>query len=126
MRLTFLGTGTSFGVPQIGCDCAVCRSADPRDKRGRTSAVIHDRLDDRVYLIDTATELRAQALAVGLARVDAVLITHARADHTGGDPPERWRQSGGTGGPAASGADRGGGGGREGSTRPGRAGRLER
>ncbi len=83
VRLTFLGTGTSNGVPIIGCDCPVCMSTDPRDKRNRTSAVIHDD-DDRIYLIDTATELRIQALAVGLKRVDAILMTHAHADHTGG------------------------------------------
>jgi phosphoribosyl 1,2-cyclic phosphate phosphodiesterase len=82
--LTFLGTGTSNGIPIIGCDCEVCRSPDPRDKRGRTSAAIHDARDDRVYLIDTATELRTQAIAIGLNRVDAVLFTHAHADHTGG------------------------------------------
>lgn len=83
VRLTFLGTGTSNGVPIIGCDCPVCTSTDPRDKRNRTSAVIHDD-DGRTYLIDTATELRIQALAVGLKRVDAILMTHAHADHTGG------------------------------------------
>lgn len=81
-ELTFLGTGTSNGIPMIGCDCPVCRSADPRDRRSRSSAVV--RAGDRVYLIDTATELRLQALAVGLDRVDAVLMTHAHADHTGG------------------------------------------
>lgn len=80
--LTFLGTGTSNGIPVIGCDCAVCRSTDPRDRRSRSSAVVH--VDDRVFLIDTATELRTQALAVDLRRVDAVLMTHAHADHTGG------------------------------------------
>jgi phosphoribosyl 1,2-cyclic phosphate phosphodiesterase len=80
--ITFLGTGTSNGIPVIGCDCAVCSSTDPRDKRSRTSAVI--RLDGRAFLIDTATELRAQALATGLDHVDAVLFTHAHADHTGG------------------------------------------
>jgi phosphoribosyl 1,2-cyclic phosphate phosphodiesterase len=84
LTLTFLGTGTSNGIPIIGCGCAVCRSADPRDKRGRTSAFVRDGLDDRVYLIDTATELRLQAIATGLDRVDAVLFTHAHADHTGG------------------------------------------
>ena len=84
LTLTFLGTGTSNGVPIIGCGCDVCRSPDPRDKRGRTSAVVRDGLDDRVYLIDTATELRLQAIAAGLDRVDAVLFTHAHADHTGG------------------------------------------
>lgn len=81
-ELTFLGTGTSNGIPVIGCGCDVCRSPDPRDRRSRTSAVVRDR--GRTYLIDTATELRLQALAVGLDRVDAVLMTHAHADHTGG------------------------------------------
>lgn len=84
LTLTFLGTGTSNGIPIIGCDCPVCTSADPRDKRGRTSAFVHDGLDDKIYLIDTATELRLQAIATGLQRVDAVLMTHAHADHTGG------------------------------------------
>ena len=82
VELTFLGTGTSNGIPVIGCACAVCRSADPRDRRGRTSAVV--RFDGHTVLIDAATELRLQALAVGLDRVDAVLFTHAHADHTGG------------------------------------------
>ena len=82
LELTFLGTGTSNGIPVIGCDCAVCRSADPRDRRSRSSAAIRD--NERVYLIDTATELRCQALATGLSQVDAVLMTHAHADHTGG------------------------------------------
>jgi phosphoribosyl 1,2-cyclic phosphate phosphodiesterase len=81
-RLRFLGTGTSNGVPVIGCTCAVCTSNDPRDKRGRTSVFIqHEGLD---LLIDTSTELRSQALAAGLNHVDAVLFTHAHADHTGG------------------------------------------
>ncbi|MGH2532761.1 MAG: MBL fold metallo-hydrolase [Thermomicrobiales bacterium] len=80
--LTFLGTGTSNGIPVIGCTCPVCTSTDPRDKRTRTSAVvIHG---GRTYLIDTATELRLQAIAAGLDHVDAVLMTHAHADHTGG------------------------------------------
>jgi phosphoribosyl 1,2-cyclic phosphate phosphodiesterase len=81
-EITFLGTGTSNGIPVIGCDCNVCQSNDPRDRRTRTSAVV--RFDDRAILIDTATELRAQALANDLRRVDAVLMTHAHADHTGG------------------------------------------
>jgi phosphoribosyl 1,2-cyclic phosphate phosphodiesterase len=81
-QITFLGTGTSSGIPLIGCTCDVCRSADPRDKRTRTSAVI--RHEGRVFLIDTATELRIQALATGLDSIDAVLFTHAHADHTGG------------------------------------------
>ena len=81
-EITFLGTGTSNGIPVIGCECAVCRSDDPRDKRTRTSAVV--RTKGLTFLIDTATELRSQALANGLAHVDAVLMTHAHADHTGG------------------------------------------
>lgn len=81
-QLTFLGTGTSNGIPVIGCGCTVCRSSDPRDRRSRASVVVSD--DNWSVLIDTATELRLQALAIGLARVDAVLMTHAHADHTGG------------------------------------------
>ena len=80
--ITFLGTGTSNGIPVIGCTCEVCRSADPRDKRSRTSAVI--RQHGHVFLIDAATELRSQALATGLDYIDAALFTHAHADHTGG------------------------------------------
>ncbi len=82
IRLTFLGTGTSNGIPVIGCDCPVCLSDDPRDRRTRSSAVVH--LADHNILIDTAPELRFQALATGLTRVDAVLFTHAHADHVGG------------------------------------------
>jgi phosphoribosyl 1,2-cyclic phosphate phosphodiesterase len=82
VELTFLGTGTSNGIPVIGCTCDVCRSSDPRDRRGRTSAVV--RFGGKTVLIDAATELRLQALAAGLDRVDAVLFTHAHADHTGG------------------------------------------
>lgn len=81
-RLTFLGTGTSNGIPVIGCGCEVCTSTDPRDRRTRTSAVVD--YGGLTFLIDTATELRLQAVAVGLARIDAVLMTHAHADHTGG------------------------------------------
>lgn len=82
IRLTFLGTGTSNGIPVIGCDCPVCLSDDPRDRRTRCSAVVH--LAGHNILIDTAPELRFQALATGLTRVDAVLFTHAHADHVGG------------------------------------------
>ena len=81
-EIIFLGTGTSNGIPVIGCDCAVCSSTDPRDRRTRTSAAIV--VGDNTILIDTATELRAQALSNDLRRVDAVLMTHAHADHTGG------------------------------------------
>lgn len=82
MKLTFLGTGTSFGVPVIGCRCEVCRSGDPRDKRTRVGAVVevgHTRL-----LIDTPPELRLQLIATGIDDVDAVLFTHDHADHTNG------------------------------------------
>jgi phosphoribosyl 1,2-cyclic phosphate phosphodiesterase len=80
--ITFLGTGTSNGIPVIGCACEVCRSIDQRDKRGRTSAVV--RFDGLNLLVDTATELRSQALANQINHIDAVLFTHPHADHTGG------------------------------------------
>lgn len=83
MKLTFLGTGTSFGVPQIGCHCAVCRSPDPRDRRTRCGAVIETDRGTRL-LIDTPPELRLQLIASGVDRVDAVLLTHDHADHTHG------------------------------------------
>ena len=82
MRLTFLGTGTSFGVPQIGCECAVCRSTDPRDKRTRVGAVVES--GGTRLLIDTPPELRLQLIATGVQGVDAVLFTHDHADHTHG------------------------------------------
>ncbi|MGN6393336.1 MAG: MBL fold metallo-hydrolase [Gemmatimonadales bacterium] len=82
MRLTFLGTGTSFGVPQIGCGCAVCRSDDPRDKRTRSAALVE--ANGAAILIDTPPELRLQLLANDIARVDAVVYTHQHADHTNG------------------------------------------
>ncbi|MFL5758207.1 MAG: MBL fold metallo-hydrolase [Thermomicrobiales bacterium] len=81
-KLTFLGTGTSSGIPIIGCDCAVCTSSDSRDTRSRTSAVVLH--NNRTYLIDTATELRMQAITTGLTHVDSVLMTHAHADHLSG------------------------------------------
>ena len=84
MRLRFLGTGTSSGVPVIGCDCAVCTSADPRDNRLRTSAAIEftdPTGQDRVILLDAGPDLRQQVLASGLRRCDAVLLTHNHVDH---------------------------------------------
>jgi phosphoribosyl 1,2-cyclic phosphate phosphodiesterase len=83
VKLTFLGTGTSFGVPQLGCNCAVCRSPDPRDKRTRVGAVVETRSGTRI-LIDTPPELRLQLVSAGIDRLDAVLFTHDHADHTHG------------------------------------------
>jgi len=82
MKLTLLGTGTSFGVPVIGCDCAVCRSEDRRDKRTRCAALIE--MAGKTLLIDTPPELRLQLLAAGTQSVDAVLYTHTHADHIAG------------------------------------------
>ena len=80
MNVLFLGTGTSHGVPMIGCDCAVCRSTDPRDSRLRPS--IYLECDDGMrVLVDTTPDLRQQALRHNLNKVDAVLYTHSHADH---------------------------------------------
>lgn len=83
MKLTFLGTGTSYGVPQIGCRCAVCRSPDPRDKRTRVGALVETDAGTRL-LLDTPPELRMQLIASDVDSVDAVLFTHDHADHTHG------------------------------------------
>ncbi len=82
MKLTFLGTGTSFGVPVIGCDCAACTSSDPRDRRTRHGAVV-ETTGGRL-LVDTPTELRLQLIAAGIKSVDAIWFTHAHADHLHG------------------------------------------
>ncbi len=84
MRLRFLGTGTSFGIPVIGCGCAVCTSRDPRDRRGRHAALIASDDGTRTLLIDTPPELRLQLVAAATSRIDAVFFTHAHADHTHG------------------------------------------
>jgi phosphoribosyl 1,2-cyclic phosphate phosphodiesterase len=81
-RITFLGTGTSHGVPMIGCTCAVCRSPDPRDRRWRPSVYLE--LPGISVLVDTSTDLRSQALQFGVPRVDAILFTHSHADHVMG------------------------------------------
>jgi phosphoribosyl 1,2-cyclic phosphate phosphodiesterase len=101
MRVIVLGSGTSHGVPAIGCDCAVCRSPDPKDRRTRPSILIE--LDGgppsafaaevRSILVDTSTDLRAQALANDVRRVDAILFTHSHADHIFGlDDVRRYNQ----------------------------------
>ena len=83
VRVLFLGTGTSHGVPMIGCDCDVCRSPDPRDTRTRPSIAVE--CDDGLrVLVDTTPDLRAQALRHDLRRIDAILFTHSHADHVMG------------------------------------------
>ena len=79
LHLTVLGSGTSVGVPTIGCRCRVCTSEDPRDRRLRPSLLL--RYNGRNVVIDTTTDFRQQALRAGLERLDAVLFTHAHADH---------------------------------------------
>jgi phosphoribosyl 1,2-cyclic phosphate phosphodiesterase len=79
----FLGTGTSHGVPMIGCRCDTCRSLDPHDTRSRPSIAI-ELADGTRVLVDTTPDLRAQALTHGIARVDAILFTHCHADHVMG------------------------------------------
>ena len=82
MKVTFLGTGTSQGVPIIGCSCEVCLSLDYRDKRLRTSAYIE--ADGKHIIIDTGPDFRQQMLRESIAHLDAVLFTHAHRDHTAG------------------------------------------
>lgn len=80
MKLTFLGTGTSHGVPVIACDCAVCKSTDPRDKRFRSSVYIQSN-DNKYILIDIGPDFRSQALRANLRKIDTILLTHSHADH---------------------------------------------
>lgn len=79
ITVTVLGSGTSAGVPMIGCHCAVCESPDPKDKRTRCSIAVH--YHNKNYLVDTGPELRLQAIAARLDRIEAVIYTHAHADH---------------------------------------------
>lgn len=82
MRLTFLGTGTSFGIPVIGCKCAVCTSEDPRNRRTRHALLIEE--GDETLLVDTPPELRLQLVGQGARDVDHVFLTHPHADHVHG------------------------------------------
>ena len=82
MKLTFLGTGTSQGVPVIGCRCEVCRSADMRDRRLRTSAMVE--VDGLRLIIDAGPDFRQQMLREDVRHIDALLLTHEHKDHTGG------------------------------------------
>ncbi len=83
MKLLFLGTGTSVGVPQIGCDCRVCKSADPRDRRRRCGVYVTAD-DGSSFVIDTPPEFREACLLYAIKKVDAVLLTHAHMDHVAG------------------------------------------
>ena len=82
MKLTLLGTGTSQGVPVIGCRCEVCRSADSRDKRLRTSAMVE--VEGCRIVIDAGPDFRQQMLRTDVRTIDAILLTHEHKDHTGG------------------------------------------
>lgn len=82
MKLTFLGTGTSVGVPMIGCECTTCTSDDPRDKRLRTGLLVEH--EGQRIVVDVSTDFRQQALRAGINKLDALLITHCHADHVFG------------------------------------------
>ncbi|HEX2900854.1 MAG TPA: MBL fold metallo-hydrolase [Bacteroidia bacterium] len=82
MKLTFLGTGTSQGIPVIACDCAVCTSGDPKDDRLRASVMLE--VADKVFVIDTGPDFRQQMLRSGVQRLDAVVFTHPHKDHIAG------------------------------------------
>jgi phosphoribosyl 1,2-cyclic phosphate phosphodiesterase len=82
MKITILGSGTSTGVPMVGCRCPVCTSSDPRDKRTRASILVE--IDGHYLLVDTSTDLRKQAIREHIPRIDAVFLTHSHADHIHG------------------------------------------
>lgn len=95
MRIRFLGTGTSVGVPQIGCKCKVCTSKDPRDRRRRCGAYV--RSGEAAFLIDTPPEMRLSCVEYGIDKVDAVVLTHAHMDHVAGfDDVRRFNTLNGT------------------------------
>src|SRR5260370_22642626 len=77
--LTVLGSGTSMGVPTIGCSCAVCHSSDPHDRRTRPSIMVE--YEGRCVLIDTTPDFREQAIRENIIHIDAIIYTHAHADH---------------------------------------------
>jgi phosphoribosyl 1,2-cyclic phosphate phosphodiesterase len=79
LTITFLGTGTSLGVPMIGCECRICRSPDARDKRTRSS--LHIATPEYAWVIDTGPDFRTQALRENITRLDAVVLTHSHSDH---------------------------------------------
>lgn len=94
LNVLFLGTGTSTGVPVIGCSCEVCRSDDPRNKRWRSSVLV--RSETTTLLVDSCPDLRAQALLHNLTAIDAVIYTHEHLDHTAGFDEMRafcWRRT---------------------------------
>ena len=82
MKITFLGTGTSQGVPLIACNCKVCKSGDSKDNRLRTSILIEE--NDKTFVIDTGPDFRQQMLRAGVKNLDAVIFTHEHKDHTAG------------------------------------------
>lgn len=81
-RLTFMGSGTSQGVPVIGCNCPVCKSTDPKDKRFRSSVLVEH--EGMTILVDAGPDFRSQMLREGVTHLDAILLTHNHKDHTGG------------------------------------------